>query len=1185
MKHFVNNNFVCSLFFALLLSAGWSSQAKAADAVTANFNSGLPEGWSLVGDVTNDDTRYRGNSGKGLWTSSKSATDNYVITEPVEGTFEFYARAYNKNSDSEVIVYEYTGSALGTQLYTTGSLRTSSTPSWSKFSFTVENGTQLALVLNYAAIDDVTYTPYVQVSGYGLTVKDGETTIASGYNYDFGVTTKEATKDFVLSNTGTEDLTVSMSATGGFAVTPTSATIAAGSKETLTVTMAAATASGVVTITPAAGSGLDAVAINVSGTIRDANKMWVDFADGALPDGWKAEASSTYYNWSYSTGYASYNGTSASYSGTLTSPRLTFTAGEKLYFNTAKYSNSTWYSPSVTVETSTDGATWNTAETFTDDEDGVWKTRNIEIASADVKYVRFTGWYFHITNIYGGELPLEAKMKVTAADHDFGMISEEASTTFTIANTGRATLTGITVTSSNSAFIIKDAPASIAADADPVTVTVTMSTTAKGAQSGTITVKATGMDDVTFNVTGYVIDDSKQLITFDDNKLPAGWEATGWTVADKQAYAGTGANNYLVSPILVVEAGDVLAFQVKGNLGAADIKVETSADNGETWNSVYTNSSLSQTEYTTAIVSGIAAGSYKLRFTGFYTYLDNINGFAVDQNAPILALTPAENADFGKVTEQPAAKTYTVENKGTGKMTVNIAASTTDFTVTPAQLKDIENGTPQTFTVTFNYNIENLGAKTADITVTPTYNESVAVTFTATATAKDPNTWAEDFEDGTMPEYWISEGAWTVSTPTATGSNGTKMATISSYNAPKSLTTPRLQASKDDELKFYIGMQYNDEPLTIEYSDDDMATWKVIESGVENYTESGDITFKAPANGQYYVRFTGTFAMLDNFEGFKMALPDHIATITASNIPSYGLKEKVSFDATVTVAESRGVEEQLTAKLYMNGEVIGTETGSVEAKGTKTLTITCTPPAAATDAKMYIEVTYAGGTLKTEEVTRDVAATVKLELTESMTEDITAGTYDVVTVQRTYNQGWNTILLPISVSVSKFGENAKAYAFSGYDAGALKFSSTTTLNPGTPYLLYTPDVVGDLQFTDVTIYESYLTDITVTRDGAVLRGTWLPQDAGTLTGMYGLTGAGKIVQADETISIRGLRAYFELPADAPAPFLMVDGVATGIGAVTESHTNKEGMYNLNGQRVESAGKGVFIVNGKKVVMK
>ena len=191
-----------TLIFALLLSLMGVRQANA-ETLTANFNSGLPEGWSLVGDITNSDERAR--SGKGLWTSSKSTTDNYVITEAVEGTFEFYARAYNKSYASTVDIYEYTGSGLGTKLYSTPSMYSSSTPTWSKYSFTVEEGTQLAIVLNYAAIDDVTYTQKEQAEGPALKVTGDD-----NGSLDFGMVNPGATKDLTLSNPGTQDITVNI---------------------------------------------------------------------------------------------------------------------------------------------------------------------------------------------------------------------------------------------------------------------------------------------------------------------------------------------------------------------------------------------------------------------------------------------------------------------------------------------------------------------------------------------------------------------------------------------------------------------------------------------------------------------------------------------------------------------------------------------------------------------------------------------------------------------------------------------------------------------------------------------------------------------------------------------------------------------------------------------------------------
>mgnify|MGYP002625649802 CR=1 FL=1 len=48
---------------------------------------------------------------------------------------------------------------------------------------------------------------------------------------------------------------------------------------------------------------------------------------------------------------------------------------------------------------------------------------------------------------------------------------------------------------------------------------------------------------------------------------------------------------------------------------------------------------------------------------------------------------------------------------------------------------------------------------------------------------------------------------------------------------------------------------------------------------------------------------------------------------------------------------------------------------------------------------------------------------------------------------------------------------------------------------------------------------------------------------------------------------------------------IVEDTATGIHAVNGSEVNVNGYYNLNGQRVENATKGLYIINGKKVLVK
>lgn len=1057
------------LLLSFIMALFGSMMPACAETVSANFNSGLPEGWSLEGDVANDDTRAR--SGNGLWTSSKSATANYVVTCPVEGTFEFYARAYNKNTASEVIVYEYTGSSFGEQLFTTGSLKTSSTPTWSKYSFNVENGTQLAIVLNYAAIDDVTYTPYVasataelEVSGY-----------ASGSSYDFGGVPVPAgtTHSFTLKNRGLTELTISgISVTGDYTITEGASltSIAAGSSATVTVATPAKDATGALTITS-----------------NDANSPYV----------------------------------------------------------------------------------------------------------------------INLSSTYKVPVPI---MGLSTTAVKFGKVTANASQDITVSNTGDATLTAA-VASDNADFTVSPASVTVAAGETGVfMITYKYNATAYGVHTANITVTPNAGDAQVVTVSAKVQDPNVWTEDFEGGALPAGWKLEGsaqWTVekntndpnnATIQALSPLGSTyGSLITPRLEATAGEELTFDAFFKWGDEYLKVEYATDKTGTWTELlnYTYGG-SSTVYATVPLSVTApiTGAFYLKFTARYgNSIDNLEGFRLDQNAPELAVTPAEDATFGKVTATPEARTYTVANNGTGKMTVNITSSSEDFTVTPAQLTDIENGTPQTFTVTFNFNAESLGDKSATITVTPTYNEGAAVSFNATATAKNPNLWEEDFEEGTIPSTWINGGSWTVSTPSVTGSNGTKMATISSYGTAKTLTTPRLEAKAGDKLSFYIGMQYDDEPLTIEYQQEGSDEWKTIESGVNNYTASADLTFTAPAAGYYKLRFTGTYAMLDNFSGFKLAMKEHDAVITAQSIPTTGY-QYADYTATVTVKEMAGKAEELTAKFFINGTQYGEAvTENVEANGTKTFTITFTPEESTT-GDAYFTITGTDIDLKSAEAEVNInAATIWKDAATDYT--VEANTYESLVIQYSLAEGWNSIVLPLSTNLSAFGTDVKAFSFSGYTDGTLRFSQVTSgkLNPATPYLLYATTATDvNLSYLNQTINSGFVgaENINVKQGEATFQGSYEYVAAPALDGKYGVTREGKIVPGSNTAWMKGFHAYFVLPAGATAPTLTVDGQATGIGTfspILGQDAESQRIYNLNGQLVKTPRKGLYIVNGRKVIKK
>ena len=78
----------------------------------------------------------------------------------------------------------------------------------------------------------------------------------------------------------------------------------------------------------------------------------------------------------------------------------------------------------------------------------------------------------------------------------------------------------------------------------------------------------------------------------------------------------------------------------------------------------------------------------------------------------------------------------------------------------------------------------------------------------------------------------------------------------------------------------------------------------------------------------------------------------------------------------------------------------------------------------------------------------------------------------------------------------------------------------------------------------------------------------------------------KIVGTAATVPVG--KAYLEFTGDVPAPTLSFDFGTTGIETidnVQSSKFNVQSYYNLAGQRVANPTKGLYIVNGKKVILK
>lgn len=159
----------------------------------------------------------------------------------------------------------------------------------------------------------------------------------------------------------------------------------------------------------------------------------------------------------------------------------------------------------------------------------------------------------------------------------------------------------------------------------------------------------------------------------------------------------------------------------------------------------------------------------------------------------------------------------------------------------------------------------------------------------------------EDFEHG-IPATWTNNGFEVASNPSY--GNGTTMAYAGRYSSSNTLVSPRLIAKAGDVIEMEALLPWDDETLTMEYSVDEGETWNVAfaETPAANNTLC-NLSWTAPVDGYYFLRFSGRYNYIDNVCGFKMGPVvdlraqgkegDYYATFSAA--------EDVVFDNDVTV--------------------------------------------------------------------------------------------------------------------------------------------------------------------------------------------------------------------------------------------------------------------------------------------
>ena len=184
---------------------------------------------------------------------------------------------------------------------------------------------------------------------------------------------------------------------------------------------------------------------------------------------------------------------------------------------------------------------------------------------------------------------------------------------------------------------------------------------------------------------------------------------------------------------------------------------------------------------------------------------------------------------------------------------------------------------------------------------------------------------------------------------------------------------------------------------------------------------------------------------------------------------------------------------------------------------------------------------------------------------------------------RTFNKDyWNTFVVPFDIP----NMNASIFEYTGSDGNTMHFTATTSIEAGTPYLIKPKEGnIIDQTYSDVTLTAQSAKSVDYGDYKFVA--TYSPVTLATDKTELFLTTDGKLAypaSASEA-TMKGMRAYFQVPASANvALFVDGEGTITGIEEIDNSQLTIDNVYNLNGQRVTQPRKGLFIVNGKKLII-
>ena len=225
-------------------------------------------------------------------------------------------------------------------------------------------------------------------------------------------------------------------------------------------------------------------------------------------------------------------------------------------------------------------------------------------------------------------------------------------------------------------------------------------------------------------------------------------------------------------------------------------------------------------------------------------------------------------------------------------------------------------------------------------------------------------------------------------------------------------------------------------------------------------------------------------------------------------------------------------------------------------------------------------------------------------LTLNETEDFKAArdlSASRVTVNRIMTaNAWNTLVIPFDMGIPSGWVVKKPTAF---DGSILTFGDASSIQAGKPYIVKPSEAVTSFTATNVTVKKDLAptTVSTLTMEGTYTKINAIDYSSQDSYIIGIKNGVSALYKVNSAVSLKPFRAYFTLAdgADVKANVIALDfGDATGVKTIHNAqcimHNEAGAVYDLSGRKISVPSvssvpsvfpKGIYIINGKKVIVK